>query len=58
MFKTRFSMGRRHPLPRKVAGVVVAVAGIALLVETLPLAVWWCLLGLGLLLIGWKLFTG
>ncbi len=56
MFKTRFSMGGSHPLPRKVAGVVVA--GIALLVETLPLAVWWCLLGLGLLLIGWKLFTG
>lgn len=58
MFKSRFSMGRRSALPRKVAGVVVAVAGIAVLVETLPLVVWWCLLGVGLLLTGWKLFTG
>lgn len=57
MFRAKFRMGRRA-LPRKVAGIVLAAVGIALLVDTIPPAVWLSLLGAGLIIAGWKLFTG
>jgi hypothetical protein len=57
VFRTRFRTGR-SALPRKVAGIALAAVGIALLADAIPLAVWLCLLGAGLIFAGWKLFTG
>ncbi|HOB35237.1 MAG TPA: hypothetical protein PKL39_05785 [Bacillota bacterium] len=49
--------GGRRSLPRKVAGIVLAVAGIALIVNNLPPFLWWVCLGTALVFAGWRLFT-
>ena len=43
-------------LVRKVAGLVLAVAGIGLLVETLPTYLWLGLLGFVFIWCGWVLY--
>jgi len=58
MFRTRYNMARTGALPRKLAGIVLAVVGIALMVDKVPGVVWWACLGMGLVFAGWKIFTG
>ncbi len=41
---------------RKAAGLVLAVAGIALIVETLPTYLWLVLVGILFIWTGWLLF--
>ena len=45
-------------LARKSAGIVLAVAGFAIIADKVPFVVWWIGLGFGLIGLGWKLFTG
>jgi len=58
MFRARRGLGRSGDLPRKLAGIVLAVAGIAVIADKVPFVVWWTVLGIGLVVLGWKLFTG
>jgi hypothetical protein len=41
----------------KLAGIALAVCGLAVLIATAPSAFWWFVLGAGLIILGWKLFT-
>ncbi|MDW7651041.1 MAG: hypothetical protein SCM57_06885, partial [Bacillota bacterium] len=41
---------------RKVAGLALAVAGIAIVIDSLPGYVWILLLGFGLVWAGWLMF--
>jgi glucose dehydrogenase len=41
---------------RKVAGLALAVAGIAIVIDSLPGFVWILLLGFGLIWAGWLMF--
>lgn len=43
-------------LVRKVAGVAFAVAGIAIVIDTLPAYLWVLLVGFGLIWAGWLVF--
>lgn len=43
-------------LVRKVAGLALAVAGIAIVIDSLPGYVWILLLGFGLVWAGWLVF--
>ncbi|NLM46883.1 MAG: hypothetical protein GX200_08795 [Firmicutes bacterium] len=43
-------------LVRKLAGLALAVAGIALVINTLPGYLWILLLGFGLIWAGWLVF--
>ncbi|EEG77195.1 hypothetical protein [Dethiobacter alkaliphilus] len=43
-------------LLRKVAGLVLAVAGIAIVIDSLPTYLWILLLGFGLIWAGWLMF--
>lgn len=41
----------------KLAGVALAVCGIAIIIAKVPSVFWWFILGTGLVILGWKLFT-
>lgn len=58
MFRSKVMIVKRGTLPRKLAGIILAVLGIAIFADKIPLVVWWYLLGAGLIFAGWKLFTG
>lgn len=49
----RFSI---FSLVRKLAGITLAVAGIAVVINTLPTYIWILLLGGGLIWAGWLVF--
>ncbi|MEW5921145.1 MAG: hypothetical protein AB1796_09445 [Bacillota bacterium] len=42
---------------QKSGGVIIAVAGLILIVKTLPLYLWPLLLGLLLIWLGWRLYA-
>jgi len=56
MFRARRRIGG-NGAPRKVAGIVLAVVGIAVIADKIPLIIWWVGLGIGLIIVGWKLYT-
>lgn len=56
MFRARRGLAGKNIL-NKLAGIVLAVAGIALIANKVPVALWWLVLGGGLVYIGWKLYT-
>lgn len=58
MFRVRKRYRLQGALPRKIAGLALAVAGVAIIADKVPPAMWWFLLGLGLIGLGWRLFTG
>jgi len=41
----------------KLAGIALAVCGLAIIIATAPSALLWFALGAGLIILGWKLFT-
>ena len=41
---------------RKIAGLALAVAGIAIVIDSLPTFVWILILGFGLIWAGWVMF--
>ncbi|MDD2282846.1 MAG: hypothetical protein PHS56_05335 [Eubacteriales bacterium] len=41
----------------KLAGIALAVCGLAIIVAKVPSVFWWFVLGIGLIILGWKLFT-
>lgn len=57
MFRAKSGMGRNGALPRKVAGLALAVGGIAIIVAKVPAVVWWVVFGVALIIIGWKLYV-
>lgn len=56
MFRGRGRIGM-GALPRKLAGIILAVVGLALIVNKVPVIIWWFVLGTGLIFLGWKLYT-
>lgn len=40
----------------KLVGLALAAGGLALVIAALPSVVWRCFLGVGLIILGWKLF--
>lgn len=53
-------MGRRRRTGiggQKILGIVLALAGAFILIDMLPVYVWWLILGLGLIIVGWVLFN-
>lgn len=56
MFRARRGLAGRG-FPRKLAGVALAVAGIAIIIDKVPVVFWWFILGVCLAAAGWKLYT-
>lgn len=53
-------MGRRRKkgfIGQKIIGIVLALAGAFILIDIIPIYVWWLLLALGLIVGGWLLFN-
>jgi|GEM_PF-4656202 len=44
--------------PRRILGIIMAVAGIALIIDKVPVFLWWVVLGVGLILSGWRIYAG
>ncbi|SES74077.1 hypothetical protein [Anaerobranca gottschalkii] len=53
-------MGRRRKRGgngRKILGILFALIGVYILVSTLPIYVWWIVIGLVFIIVGWLLFN-
>lgn len=53
-------MGRRRKTGlggHRILGILLALGGAFILVDLLPLYVWWLVLAVGLIVVGWLLFN-